>query len=468
MIDHKKFEAFETKQQLFDVTIQNVPIWEWVRNIIAKRIWVKQGGNEEQSTIEKNVGNYIRGGIQLTSNLLRKNPFLSDPADLLVVGLSRRKLTENEIWTDIYCDPVLEYCDFEYLYLEKPRNLSHRYPTKTQNIRYLDIVELLPKLTKLLPYSSISLSNEEIETIDKINSEIQRYFDVDIDVYNIIMRVLRHRKVKMPLYKNILQKIDPNLVLIVKHTNKRCLIEICKEAKIPVVELQHGSITRTHFAYSFPDGVKIETFPDYLLTFGNFWNASANYPIEKGRIHAVGYPYLQQESNKYSHIESKKQIIFISQGTIGDDLSKFAVKISQHSDIDYNIIYKLHPEEYDRWRDKLPWLIGADINVIDNTKTPLYKLFAESSVQIGVYSTALFEGLAFDLETYVYGCTDAEPPKSLIEEGTAKLITTANELAALLGHRTSSVNTGYYFSPNATEKTCKLLRWLAKDGTSSR
>ena len=179
----------------------------------------------------------------------------------------------------------------------------------------------------------------------------------------------------------------------------------------------------------------------------------------------VGYPYLEQRRSQYVDTETAEQILFISQGTIGEQLSKFALEVDQHPEIDYNVVYKLHPGEYDRWREEYPWLVNTDFEVIDGSEPPLYQLFAESSVQVGVYSTAVYEGLAFDLETYVYDCSGSNVLDSLIEEGSAELISSAEELASSLGTNGASFDSDYYFAPNATERMCKIFNQLADKGT---
>ncbi len=54
----------------------------------------------------------------------------------------------------------------------------------------------------------------------------------------------------------------------------------------------------------------------------------------------------------------KKQIIFISQGITGKELSKKAVELSDNNN-GYKIIYKLHPGEFAEWDKEYPWLATA-------------------------------------------------------------------------------------------------------------
>jgi hypothetical protein len=271
---------------------------------------------------------------------------------------------------------------------------------------------------------------------------------------------LYDRRTTLPLYRRLIDRVDPELVVVIVSYGRETFIEACKQQGVPVAELQHGVIYDHHFGYSFSGTRTKETFPDYLLTFGEFWTDAAAYPIPEERVIPVGYPYLEQSVDKYDDVEPRDQLLFISQGTIGERLSKFAMEVEQYPEIDYNIVYKLHPGEYNRWKTEYPWLTNTDITVIDSSEPPLYELFAESSVQVGVGSTAVYEGLSFGLETYVFDCEGATVLQPLVDEGSAKLISTTDELANSLGHREFKFDTEYYFESRATQTMCKVLSQL--------
>jgi hypothetical protein len=262
------------------------------------------------------------------------------------------------------------------------------------------------------------------------------------------------------LYRRFLERVNPEVVVLIVGYSKETLIEVCKEKNITVVELQHGIIYSGHFGYSYSGDRTKDMFPDYLLTWGEFWSKDVEFPIPDDYVIPVGYPYLEKSRKEYNNAVRREQILFISQGTIGEQLSKFALEVEQHPNIDYNVIYKLHPGEYDRWRKEYPWLINTNIRVIDNSGPSLYNLFDESRAQVGVGSSAIYEGLAFELETYVYDCPGSEALQPLIDDGSAKLISSSDELVPLLGENTTQFDREYYFRSNATEVICETLKHL--------
>ncbi len=201
------------------------------------------------------------------------------------------------------------------------------------------------------------------------------------------------------------------------------------------------------------------TFPDWLFSFGDFWVESNEYPITKNQIVSVGFPYLENEIAKYSSVKKKKQVLFISQWTIGESFSKFASKLSEVDELGYRIVYKLHPLESMNWREKYPWLAKADLDVIDDNRTPLYRLFAESNFLVGVYSTAVYEGLAFGLQTFVFDAIGAEFMDSLVEINIVIKISSVDEIAKhiITGSRFEQLETEKFFRTDAKNRIVRLL-----------
>lgn len=99
---------------------------------------------------------------------------------------------------------------------------------------------------------------------------------------------------------------------------------------------------------------------------------------------------------------------------------------------DLNIIYKLHPGEYETWRQNYPELVEAsafdNFKVIDNSETPLYELLAKSKYQVGAFSTAIYEGLMFNCKTFILDVPGVEYLDDLIEGNYVFKINSADEL----------------------------------------
>ena len=221
-------------------------------------------------------------------------------------------------------------------------------------------------------------------------------------------------------YKDLLSRKKVKQVYVVVAYENKALISACKDLGVKVLELQHGVISKYHLGYSFPD-IDVHYFPDKLLSFGEYWGESADYPISRENIFPIGFSFFGENSAFYKDFgKNEKQILFISQGVIGKYLSKFAYDLFWKLGDDYNFIYKLHPGEYDTWRENYPELLELanfnNFSVVDSNEIPLYELFAKSEFQLGAFSTAIYEGLSFNCKTFILDVPGVEYLEDLVDK----------------------------------------------------
>lgn len=451
---------------MFDKKIDEVYFWERIRFSIFEQILNSSGLNRRVHVTNKEINiNKLFFVLRSLKNFFFKNPLFSKPVKIVFFGHPRRKFLEDKKWWDIYCDPIIEKLKKEdYLYLEPPYLLNHLRPAKTENLRYLDFINLQSTILRKFGLVKIRLSKQEKIFIEKFQEKIEEYFNINISLKNIIFKDLLVRKSRINIYRKLLKQLSPEIVILLVSYGQETIIEICKELGIKTIELQHGVISKYDVGYSFPgEKRKKRTFPDYLLTFGDFWKNGINFPIKKDHIFSIGYPYLEKKSNKYSNTIKKNQILFISQRTIGKELSKFAIGVSEHKMIDYNVIYKLHPREYNYWKKEYPWLSeGNDegkIKVIESDTPSLYELMAESKIQVGVYSTAIYEGLNFGLKTYLLDGFGIEYMDFLLVSAYAKKVSTSNEFVEKIKKDKikREIETEYFFRKESIENFFTVL-----------
>lgn len=434
---YNRFTKFEQDLGIFDRKIDDVYFWERIRFRVFQRIFQKtlidqdEAPGGEPSPREKRLGNYFLKfrNYFLAFFRFKRNPLLAKQHDVLILSHSRRKLQEDGVWWDIYTDYFEDKLDYSTISLESDLFLKYRKPAKTTDLLYTTYVDFLVDMKKYLKIHRVKFTDEEIIYLRKLSQSIKTKFKLSIDLVSLTYHILTRRKRSLPYLLKILNRIKPKAVVVVCSYGKEDYIEACKIQQIPVIELQHGVITKYHTGYSYEKkGFKKYTFPDYLLTFGEYWKDSVTYPIEKDKIISVGYPEFEHKKKRYKNIKKKKQILFISQKTIGERLSKFAVELSKIKNLNYKIIYKLHPFEVFTWYEDYPWLAESKIEIADHKGKHLYKLFAESDVQIGVYSTALFEGLSFGVKTFLVDLPGIDYMEDLLEWNVAIQIKRPKEL----------------------------------------
>ena len=379
-----------------------------------------------------------------------KNPFLFvlKKNKYLFIGAARRKLIDG-YYQDIYTDPItLDLLKGKTITFEKKYDGKHLKPVKTKNLAYMEKVFFFEKI--MVWEKANKIPEDVIQKLKSIEREINKRFNLDIPVFKIGIKRYSSFNKRKKIFKKILNLLKPPLLFIVCSYGKEYIIRAAKELKIPIVELQHGVITKYHMGYVFPKELPKKSFPDYFFSFGDFWNNTVDFPINKQKIITVGYPFLEENIKNIIKEKNRNQIIFISQGIIGKKLSKIAVDFADQNK-NLKVLYKLHPGEKNNWEEKYPWLkeseIKGNINVSNIFDEDLYILLSESAIQVGVNSTALFEGLRFSCKTFIVDLPGAEYMNDLIKTGRALLIQSFKEISVNYSE-SIPVDNSLFFSNN--------------------
>lgn len=441
-----QFLAFELEQKLFDLSVRGVDIWERVRFSVYRGLLEDLGlaGQAHTGT----SATPLRALRQLLAGTVVRSPFLAPEASTLVYGHQRRKQLDDGYWWDIYCDPVVDQLLDDVVAIEELHEGRHLTPAKTSGLRYLDTIEQLPNLALAFSGGAAFLSDTEREQLATVEAAFEARFGISTDLESLVGRRLLKRRIQLPLFERVLRRVDPEVVLLVVSYDRETFVEACQRQGVPTVELQHGVVSHQHLGYAYPGERTKRTFPDYLLTFGEFWTDTVSFPLGEDRIYPVGYPYLESRLSEYD-TRSDDSVVFISQGTIGAGLSRFALEVAERRP-DLDIVYKLHPGEYGRWMDDYPWLVDAPFTVVGADGPELYDLFADAATQVGVYSTALYEGLCFDLDTYVVDLPGNSYMDALVARGAATRVSSPAELLDDMSNENSvHVDTDEFFRPNA-------------------
>lgn len=82
--------------------------------------------------------------------------------------------------------------------------------------------------------------------------------------------------------------------------------------------------------------------------------------------------------------------------------------------------------------------------MVDSLRHNIYEYFAVSNVQVGVSSTAIFEGLGFGLDTFIFNTVSAECMKQLCQDGFAAEVNSAKELADKLENIKAKIRINYF------------------------
>jgi hypothetical protein len=185
--------------------------------------------------------------------------------------------------------------------------------------------------------------------------------------------------------------------------------------------------------------------------------------FDNDEIFNIGYQYIEDKYKKYRVKKRTDELLFISQPTTGRELSRFAVEVASINEHTRKVVYKLHPEEYGIWEEKYPWLASSSVDVIDGG-TDLYELQSQAEAQIGVYSTALFEGLRFGTPTILFETKGIEKMDNLIAQYEIPVVSSVKDLLAV-GNDISEqeIDPRDFFSENPSERFVEAIEIICDE-----
>ncbi|MDR1722186.1 MAG: sialyltransferase [Methanobrevibacter sp.] len=470
----EKFLKLEKKHNLNQKMIKKVYYWQLLRMELYNELSRKTGiyssvGQQTSLGLKDKVISFI----PFLKNSLLANPFKGKyQKDILIFDHPRKVKIENVGFQDIYSyflSDVLNKNEFELI--ETPY-LNQHTKEKKNYIKYNDKIILGSYFNRKISFfKTCETFNKKVQRIEE---DIEKLFNVKVDLYKMIQQNILRFKYEYKQYDKLFKKRKPKLIFVVVGYENKSVISAAKDNNIPIYELQHGVINKFHMGYHYPND-KIDSiiyFPDKLLSFGEYWNTAADYPISKENIIPIGFQYLENNASKYlnnpnfndnklnnynfnannsknnnfndnksnnnennkiikGNEKNKKQIIVISQRVIGKELSKFAYE-SAKSMKENNFVYKLHPEEYFDWKNNYEYLNQAakldNFQVVDTNDSELYELMSKSYYQLGVFSTAIYEGLYFGCKTFVLNIPGVEYLDDLYEKNYIEKVNTPEEL----------------------------------------
>ncbi|PCI70846.1 MAG: hypothetical protein COB26_01910 [Piscirickettsiaceae bacterium] len=409
------FWGVEKKYHLLDLDIQDVKIWSVIRFRLYRQLteragWQEQGHSKNtRLQILKKIPSYL-------INSFTQNPFFRKKVDVIVLSHPRPKLVNGEV-IDIYTKYLiddLKESNINVLELELDYLGRHDKNLK-EHVSYTDFISLITTIFKTCFY--IQFSEKEKILIRDVNSELSKEFCFDVDIQHLLLDQIRDFKVKAYIYKKLFFKLCPKVLYICPSYGNSAIISAAKQLDIQVIELQHGTINKYHLGYSYPERIeKLEYFPDKFLVWSEYWKKHSSLPLDKEDIVIRKFDYLEHSKLMYLNCNKKPQIIILSQGNIGNQLAK-AVLDNMQLFKGLQIKYKLHPGEFDRYKGYkfLNKLIKTYpyIEVIEDVD--LHMLLAESTYQLGVNSTGLFEGLEFNCQTILVDMPGIEYMEDIIE-----------------------------------------------------
>jgi len=407
----------ETEELLmFEFSSENMLIWPMIRYEILTNIILKYNKlSVPHAKIDKSNAKDI---ISYAMTNIKFNPFkyYNFPIVIFSEAVANNQIVEGKYFNRLHDYFSLEYMD-STLILENSYRRKYRLPRYFKNFATADYISILATIkSKFNNNKYFSGISEFIKLLNKIYGKYISKPELE-SIYNQLIKIDKKLKYYNSLYKKLLIQLNPKIIFIncASYGNKANLIKIAKNLGIKVGEFQHGLISSQHPAYNcskalFNSKEYKNYIPDYILTYGEYWNNCITLPTFKI---SIGNPHYDSMINKYTLNkytltetdkkvkEKKMNILLVSQGTITNIFVEIAKKLSEIIDKNkYQIIFRLHPGEVpfeNRWE------VLKNISSIKISKYgDIYELIFKSDFIIGYNSTTIFEALPFNKPIFIY------------------------------------------------------------------
>lgn len=440
-----KLIEVEKKYNLYNRNIDGFYYLFYIRNDLCLEIEKNYPSNRRQIT-KKRIINLLKNVLKVFTTKPYRIPNGKN-YDVLFFANPRRIFEDGKyvsIYTDYFANEIKNSITMEPTF-----EVSHFTPCATNHIFYIDRFYYLRELYILFfkrKNSRVKAYNE----IRKIYDIILKEFNIEINIDKIassLIKCLNSYQYTKKYFNKVIDSISPKVIVEVVYDSYECMVlnEVAKERKIPVIEMQHGITGDGHPAYNLSESTIYSIFPDYFFAFSKYWCDKTLFPNNIVKKISCGFYYHEKNVEKYKKTQNRRIILFISSPPYGKELSNLAIELNKQLNTNYDIVYKLHSFEYSSWRKWYPKLVESGIKVIDNGDISLYDLLSQTIVQVGVSSTAIYEGLSYDLQTFIYKVKDYHRLSDLVNFGLAEYINDSYDLLYKINNRCNNYKSDSIF-----------------------
>jgi hypothetical protein len=384
----------ERELNLLDWQIGDARPWPVIRMRIFHELTRRSGIHGASHPVRRTPYDKARLVTRHVTGLVTRNPFLGS-YDALVVPHPRKPGG-----VEIYTDELRKALGAKALILDSGINGTP-----------------LPKSRNLDFFTSAAGAVHTRQLDDRgISNALRELTGVSVPVGALLAReVPKHRRLRA-LYRALLRRHQIKTVYVVVAYFHQHIVGAARDLGIRVVELQHGAISPFHLGYSYPGRPEVADQPDELWCFGSYWTDVADLPAGMSTS-VVGASYLPGAARK-----NPRLAVFLSQGTIGAELLNVAESVAkEHPSLD--VVFRQHPSER---ASNYTMPAGVRLSIEGST----LDLLASATYQVGVSTTALFEGMALGCRTAVANLPGHEYLERSIAGGHALLMTNPTQLTS--------------------------------------
>lgn len=449
----RSFTQFEMDEELFFYRVKGHCFWDYIRydvfyNWVYKSKFFGYKGDKKKSQSRfKKAFRLLRESFLSILYWLQLSLRKTKSYDIIIYNYDRNRLTEGK-WVNPHFYPIVESLSKKYSVLlidpsEFKWDVENNYPCDV--LRYRPYYLLDSIKDKFLKYST-----SEKKLFDELKNKLEQKFQSNFNIRNIAKNCYSFQIISFKRWTLIFKKYKPKLFLFSDTGNNKGMIEAASTLNVKSINMQHSLLSESNILYHYHKSMSRKltpALPQYLFTFGPYWRQECRLPII---VKEVGFPLFDwnhkittQRLASKKITTDKNAILIISDSFFSkDDFVHVALTLAR-SFPGFTIYYKLRPDDYYQWQERYPeeFQVLPNLKVIDNDETPFYDYFVRSSYQVGINSTALFEGIAFELTTFILKKGWYEEMTRAIQDDHVILVKDAEEIVSHIQNGKKILNT---------------------------
>tara|TARA_B100001113_G_C21088610_1_gene613280 strand:+ start:390 stop:1733 length:1344 start_codon:yes stop_codon:yes gene_type:complete len=282
-ITPKKFIShIESEYDLKNITVNDLPVWQFLRNIIFSHLFKNNRVEKKNKSILNLINSF---------SLNRRGK-----ADYVLFTDSNELIkTKNGQYVDKIAQNFIDLLNEQLMIVINPLNRLNMKIKNNNNFMFSTYFHLKRRFHKI-PENIITNQSDLNEVCKKINFNYSPYIDLFFTYHDI--------------FNLWLDKIQPKGVFINCGYSlfHQALIYSCNKKNIHTAELQHGLISEGHTQYSINQDVGQDAMPSHFLTFSNYYSRFINDNfIDRSNIYEIGHFYRERKI-KNKNLECEKMI----------------------------------------------------------------------------------------------------------------------------------------------------------------
>lgn len=313
----KKLREIEQDYPVMSITFKGQPIWPFVRIYLFQLLGATdhQNAHKVESSKIKTVVNALFAYNPLTILKRHKN--------WLFTATERRKAIGDKYIQRV--SGFMSEIDKNCLVIEKPsthlQHISKKYIAEKHIISEAHLLLSAHVIERFLRYKKLNIENEHI--LIKILKDHSITFD-----YKYFVRYLWSQKIATDLLLSLAPK--PERVLIECPYNILGYVWSLHSHNVKVIELQHGVIGSSHYAYILPHNSIFS--PDEIWVYGMrdvrfLKESNPQYAVDifDTGLYYLDYAYRAFDKDTFAQYRSKYKyiIVFAGQASVEEAVHKF-------------------------------------------------------------------------------------------------------------------------------------------------